>query len=163
MILGLGNPGAWPVTVPPRPLPPEEDEEVEEALPVTPAPARGWNAGRPVFRVRVSHALARACLGAVLALVASVPVIMIWRPAASLILLGISLGAAIGFFYGAAHAHDVCSDPACDEVIPPAAPLCPRCAGRVAGSIRSRNDRLAAEEDLEEQSGKTGDGGGAGG
>ena len=57
-------------------------------------------------------------------------------------------GLAGGFFAGNARKRDVCSEPACERVLPEDATVCGHCGGIIAGRIRRASERLAAEERL---------------
>ncbi len=141
--LGVPPRDGWP---PPPDLArltrPQESSEPARPAPTSARPA--INQGMPVFRVPTHRGDVIGPFGAVAGLVAALVAGL--GGLAALAVIGASwLGAR-----GAGRAltlRDECSDPDCAEVIPAGAEVCPACGGLVAGSIRSRNDRLEAEED----------------
>ena len=54
----------------------------------------------------------------------------------------------IGFAYGKRRRRDHCSDPSCNAVVPLSASVCPGCGGTIAATLKSRDERLDAEERL---------------
>jgi hypothetical protein len=107
----------------------------------------GSNAGRPVFRVGQNRALYKGLLGFVIAFVPSIAAVKFGQPwLAGLFAVG---GLAAGYKVGLRETFDTCSDPGCDVVLVPGVETCPGCGGIVAGSIRTRDERLDAEEEFE--------------
>jgi len=60
-------------------------------------------------------------------------------------LLGVPI---LGFALGKRQRRDVCSDPSCNARLPQAATACSGCGGTIAATLKSRNERLDAEERL---------------
>jgi hypothetical protein len=117
----------------------EDDEDEPEPEPPP------WNTGRPIFRVRPGYERGDRVLASFIALALG---FLASR-------LDLRLGGVVGLFgFWAARdlirqfGADRCSDPECDQRIPKGAVSCPNCGGSVAGEIRARNERLAAEEQL---------------
>lgn len=54
----------------------------------------------------------------------------------------------LGFFLGRRQRRDVCSDPECNARLPQPATACPGCGGTIAATLKSRNERLDAEDRL---------------
>ena len=54
----------------------------------------------------------------------------------------------LGFLLGRRQRRDFCSDPACNGRLPQAVATCPGCAGTIAATLKSRNERLDAEDRL---------------
>jgi hypothetical protein len=63
--------------------------------------------------------------------------------------LVIALGAIAGAGVGRRVFSYACSDPRCEATLSLGDDCCAACGGIVRGTIRSRAERLAAEEDLE--------------
>jgi hypothetical protein len=108
------------------------------------------NEGRNVFRVRETmgarYALGGIFLGAIAGGVASA--IFELGPAGA-IFGGAALSAFALGWWGRARFTDACSDPECGAPLPADADTCPRCGGRIRGTIDDPNDRLAAEDALD--------------
>lgn len=150
----------WPAAREPeeslRPLPALSESDLPDVTFGAALPQ--LNAGRPVFRVRRSHALSLGLLGGVLAafvqlthpefaLPPEIPRSLI--PEWFLPILGL----ATGLLLGSQQHFDVCSDPECDTRLDTESVNCPGCGGTLSGRIRHRNERLKAEERLAKHSG----------
>ncbi len=167
--LRLPDRATWPA---PRPIPPAHAGQLVRSLLgslASPGPSipdaavvRGGrarpNAGRATFRVLGTASAAWFGLGmlASMALVIATAVIMgrivEGPPLANfpvLALLGMAIvPPVVGFALGSRQRRDVCSDPDCNAGIPLDLIRCPGCGGEIAGTLKSRNERLDAEERL---------------
>lgn len=54
----------------------------------------------------------------------------------------------LGFVLGRFQRRDFCSDPECNAPLPQPATTCPGCGGTIAATLKSRNERLDAEDRL---------------
>lgn len=108
---------------------------------------RLFNLGRPVFRVR-GHFTGRyvGAFGAV-GLIVTVLSAMTWGRAAMYALPAFLL---VGGVAGSRKRRDVCSDPDCERLLTSLMTTCPGCGGTIAGEIASPDERLEAEEALQE-------------
>jgi hypothetical protein len=106
--------------------------------------SRGENVGHAVFRVRGTLALVGAFWGGIALAAVALAFHHVAGRAAALWMIG---GIVAGGVIGRARRHDVCSDRGCKARLPQNAEVCPRCGGRIAGTIAHENDRLEAEED----------------
>jgi len=121
------------------------DEEPPES---TRTPPPGPNAGRPVFRLRQTRLQANSAVGLIAGIaVGASSAVLLHQPL--LIAVIPILGFTVGAVRGQRKRYDVCSDRDCDSVLESDAQICPGCGGLIAGSIRRRDDRLAAEEEFE--------------
>jgi hypothetical protein len=122
---------------------------------------RRVNAGERTFRVGHSRALARGVLGLGLGFATLVAVMIVGDTVAGphhgtidfvpwgLVAIGAVIApGVVGFVTGRRVRIDQCAR--CDAIVPAAAAACPRCGAAIAGRIKHRNLRLAAEEALDE-------------
>lgn len=109
----------------------------------------GMNEGRPVFRVERSKAtrlakifgLPVAMLGMLagrMQMGVELPMWQVGIAAASLAILGLVVGRFLP--------DRRCSEPKCGQALGPSDEACPRCHGKIVGSIGHPKERLAAEE-----------------
>jgi hypothetical protein len=167
--LRLPDRATWPAA---RPLPPKAEGKLVRSLlgaagqlsdalaPAVVVKGRTAreNTGRSTFRVIGTAAAAWTGLGFLIAIVGIFAAAAIASPfvsGPSLAWLGYQpvlawlLAAPIlGFVLGKRQRRDVCSDPSCNARLPQAATACPGCGGTIAATLKSRNERLDAEERL---------------
>jgi hypothetical protein len=116
------------------------------------------NAGRSTFRVIGTAAAVWSGLGlliaiAVIFVAAAIASRFVTGPSLAWLgyqpVLALLLGAPLlGFVLGKLQRRDVCSDPSCNARLPLPATTCPGCGGTLAATLKSRNERLDAEERL---------------
>ena len=128
------------------PLPDLDSSVVPEATETDASPPP-VNAGRPVFRLAQSRAGPYAFLGTAIGGVAGGAAALLGQ--GQFFWLPLVLGFVTGWSIGKKAQFEICSDPGCGTLLVPEVAVCPNCGGTVAGSIRHADDRLAAEEDLE--------------
>jgi hypothetical protein len=111
------------------------------------------NEGRNVFCVRQTYAAHYALGGVIVGALAGSLVSMVWGLALPAVVVGIAVlgGLALGW-WGRFRFTETCSDPECGAALPANAASCPRCNGRIRGTIRDSNERLTAEEALDRES-----------
>jgi hypothetical protein len=150
--LGVPPEQLWPAPVEQRLAELPEDARFVPDRSVRSGSARSaWNEGGNVFRVRHRKTASRAFVGVVLGGFAG----GLWHETLGLdlgwaVLGGVMLLAIPLALLGRRRVTDRCSDSQCGVVLPPATATCPRCHGRIRGVIFDANDRLAAEEALED-------------
>jgi hypothetical protein len=101
------------------------------------------NTGRPVFCVPVSRVVPGFVAGSIVGGAVAVALHFALPAAAGMF----ALAALVGAGAGKRARHFVCSDADCNAAIPADARTCPGCGGVVAGHIKSRDQRLRAEEE----------------
>jgi hypothetical protein len=167
--LRLPDRATWPAQ---RPLPPKVEGKLVRSLvgaagvlsrdlapaTVVKGRTRHANAGRSTFRVIGTAAAAWSGLGFLIAIgvffaaaaiasrfVSGPP--LAWVPYQPIVALLVG-GPILGFVLGKLRRRDRCSDPSCNARLPHAATTCPGCGGTLAATLKSRNERLDAEERL---------------
>jgi len=167
--LRLPERATWPAA---RPLPPKLDGKLVRSLlgaagqlsgalaPAVVVKGRTSraNAGRSTFRVIGTAATPWTWLGLLIAIIGIFAAAAIASPFVSgpplawvgyqPIVVWLLGGPIVGFVLGKRQRRDVCSDPSCNGRLPQAATACPSCGGTIAATLKSRNERLDAEERL---------------
>jgi hypothetical protein len=107
--------------------------------------------GAMVFRVHNRAVVSTSAISAAgAALVATVLAQWHLLPG-RLVSVFIILAALVGLLLGRRRVFYLCSNLRCGARLLPAMTVCPKCGGAVAGTIRSLNQRLEAEEELRKQ------------
>ena len=117
------------------------------------APRTGFNRGRPTFRVRRHHGYLFGSIGAFLGLAGAILVYKVFSPSAGFFVYAMTIVVFcyLSYWVGSGRTYDVCSDRECEKQLPPEATRCPRCGGNISGVIKNANERLEAEEALQEK------------
>jgi hypothetical protein len=100
---------------------------------------------RPVFRLH----RANGGLGFFVGFVSLALLGMVAAALQSIVIAFLALAApVIGWIVGGRIAADLCSEPRCRAVLPPATETCPTCKGSVAGRVHSAAEHYAASADF---------------
>lgn len=145
--LGLPDRRTWPA---PASVPACAPSLLDSAPPAPSAQPLAFNEGRPVFRVRERRtSLRRLCL---LASLVGLLYYGLARPEHRMAILFAALSALLLVveILRRGRLQDACSDPRCKAPLPAGARTCPGCGGTIAGMIRHRDQRLQAEESLQD-------------
>ena len=158
-VLALPDRDAWPrgksLEQILAPLDDEDEEEAEDDddLDLTAEPdKRTRSAGRNTFRVLCHRGSRGAWIGSAVGFPFSIVAFGLTDGMLVPIMV-LFVGGVAGFFAGTSYKYTVCSDPMCEAVIGDGDKTCPGCGARVRGIIARASDRLAAEEDLEDDGG----------
>ncbi len=106
------------------------------------------NEGYPVFRVRKSRALASGVAGLFLSSAIGFVIAGIFEN--PLLILPFAIIGGVTGLYRGREPFDVCCDPDCNARLPEEADMCARCGGTIRGRIRYADERLVAQEHLEQ-------------
>jgi len=147
--LGIPSPKTW-MRAPARPVVRFDDEKVDLDADRDERRLRRFNTGKRVYRVRHHRASPFGWLGLFGGTGAGAAIA---AAAAVSIGSGAAVGAAVGLVAGVAAGrrtlHWLCSDPGCQALLTAHTATCPRCGGTVAAEIRSANDRLDMDDQLD--------------
>jgi hypothetical protein len=153
--LALPDPATWPAplaSAAPRPLTADDDEtDSVEIAPAEESAQRDFNRGQPVFRVVRTAARRWGEVGFVLGATAGAVAAWAAGGAAPIAIAGAAAGLVAGTVAGKRQPRDFCSDRACETPLARNDRTCPGCGGDVRGAIAHQDDRLAAEEALEDE------------
>ena len=116
-----------------------EVEVLQAALP---------NQGFPVFRIRKSLALISGAAGVLFSSAIGFVIAAIFKN--PLVVLPFAIIGGVTGFYRGRESFDICCDPECKARLPEEDDTCARCGGTIRGRIRFADERLTAQEHVEQ-------------
>jgi hypothetical protein len=154
VVLALGLPARskWPARREPPPAPTSTTPRLwrkEGNLPTAVVKSTGFhgrNAGRAVLRVTQNRRSEFAFVGLFASMFATIPLAVKGYGGAAMGAMAGTFG--VFFLLGGRIRRDVCSDPDCGARLTNKLETCPRCGGRIAGTLLPGENRLEAEERL---------------